>query len=58
MGVPDSPFPLRAERKIMDKMRALAKENRRSLNKQIEYALSKYLDAYEQENGPIAVDKE
>lgn len=58
MGVPESPFPLRAEREIMDKMRVLAKENKRSLNKQIEFALSKYLDVYEKENGPIAVDKE
>ena len=39
----------------MDKLRVLAKENGRSLNKQIEFSLKKYLSAYEEENGVIEV---
>lgn len=42
----------------MDKMRLLARENGRSINKQIEYSLRKYLESYEKENGVIAVPEE
>ena len=58
MGKQEMPFPLRLEKPIMDKMRLLAKENGRSINKQIEYSLRKYLDAYEKEQGEIVVPKE
>ncbi len=49
----DAPFSVRIEKNIMDKMRILAKENGRSLNKQIEYAVKQYLKAYEAENGEV-----
>lgn len=49
----DAPFSVRIEKNIMDKMRILAKENGRSLNKQIEYAVKQYLKVYEAENGEV-----
>lgn len=58
MGAQEIPFPLRLEKPVMEKMRFLAKENARSINKQIEYSLKKYLDAYEKEHGEITVSKE
>lgn len=56
MGVQEAPFSVRVEKPVMDKMRVLAKENGRSLNKQIEFSLKKYLAAYEKENGPISME--
>ena len=49
----DAPFSVRIEKNVMDQMRILAKENGRSLNKQIEYAVKQYLKAYEAENGEV-----
>lgn len=49
----EAPFSLRVEKEIMEKMRILAKENGRSLNKQIEFSLRQYLKAYEAENGTV-----
>ena len=46
----EAPFSVRIEKEIMDKMRILAKENGRSLNKQIEFAVKQYLKVYEAEN--------
>ena len=47
----EAPFSVRIEKEIMDKMRILAKENGRSLNKQIEFAVKQYLKVYEADNG-------
>ena len=49
----EAPFSVRIEKEIMDKMRILAKENGRSLNKQIEFAVKQYLKVYEAENGEV-----
>lgn len=49
----EAPFSVRIEKGTMDKMRILAKENGRSLNKQIEFAVKQYLKAYEAENGEV-----
>ncbi len=49
----EAPFSVRIEKNVMDKMRILAKENGRSLNKQIEYAVKQYLKVYEAENGEV-----
>ncbi len=49
----EPPFSVRIEKDVMDKMRILAKENGRSLNKQIEFAVKQYLKTYEAENGEV-----
>ncbi len=56
MGVQQNPYSIRIEEELMKKLRILAKENGRSLNKQIEFSLRKYLMAYEKENGEIKID--
>ena len=38
-----NPYPLRIEETIMQAMKEIAKENGRSVNKEIEYALRQYL---------------
>ncbi len=58
MGQQENPYPLRIEKEVMDKIRVLAKENGRSINKQIEFSLKQYLAAHEKDHGPIAVPKE
>ena len=37
-----NPYPLRLEDEVMEKMKQIAKENGRSVNKEIEFALKKY----------------
>ncbi len=49
----ESPFSVRFEGEVMNKMRILAKENGRSLNKQVEFAVKQYLKAYEAEHGEV-----
>lgn len=53
MNIQENPFPIRIDKDVMDKLRVLAKENGRSLNKQIEFSLKQYLKAYEAENGAV-----
>lgn len=50
------PFSLRVSENLMDKIKIIAKENRRSANKEIEFALSKYIEKYEAENGEINME--
>lgn len=42
-----NPYPLRIDEDIMIKIKALAKENARSVNKEIEYALRQYIHQIE-----------
>ncbi len=56
MGIQQNPYSIRIEEELMKKLRILAKENGRSLYKQIEFSLRKYLMAYEKENGEIKID--
>lgn len=58
MSKQESAFSLRLEKPAMDKLKVLAAENKRSLNKQIEFAVEKYLESYEKDHGAIAVPEE
>lgn len=53
-----SVFSLRLEPELLKKVRILAAGNKRSLNKEIAYLISQYIDAYEKEHGEITVPKE
>lgn len=55
MGMPQQSFSIRIDPEIMGKMKTLAAENGRSLNRQIEFSLKHYLIAYEAENGEVPV---
>lgn len=46
---------LRLSEPLYEKTRSLAVQEQRSLNNLIEYALQKYIDDYEAQNGPIKI---
>ena len=48
-------YSLRIDADIMDKMKIIADNNSRSKNKEIEYALKKYVDVYEAQHGEIKI---
>lgn len=50
-----TPFSLRVSEQIIEKMKIIAKENKRSANKEMEFALSKYIEKYEKKNGEIEI---
>ena len=40
---------------ILEKLDIIAKENGRTRNKEVEYALKKYVEKYEQQHGNISI---
>ena len=50
-----NPYPLRADRTLMEKFKILAAGNGRSVNKEIEMLMRRAGQEYEREHGPIAV---
>ena len=49
----EKPYSLRLEPELREKLKALAKQNSRSYNKEIEFILKSYVAQYERENGEI-----
>lgn len=49
-----NPYPLRLEITLSKKLWALAGENNRSLNGEIEWILRKFVEQYEKEHGEIS----
>ena len=47
------PFSLRISEELLDKVKHIAEENKRSANKEIEFALEQYVKAFEAEHGKI-----
>lgn len=58
MAIQANPYPLRIEQTTMDKIKFIAKENGRSVNKEIEFQLKKSVSDYEKENGTIQISAE
>ena len=56
MSVQANPYPLRLDKESMDKIRALAKQGRRSINMQLCIAVESYLAQYEKEHGEIPTE--
>ena len=56
MAIQQNPYPLRIDKTILEKVRYTAKENGRSLNKEIEFILRAHIKRYEKENGEIPVN--
>lgn len=48
-----NPYPLRIESKLMEKFKVIAKQNGRSVNKEIEQMIISYVASYEKEHGEI-----
>lgn len=58
MGNYYSPFSLRVSEELISKIKSVARHNKRSANKELEYAIEKYVAEYEKENGKIDLSKE
>lgn len=56
MGNYFSPFSLRIPEELLEKIKVIAQENKRSANKEIEYIISDYIRKYEEKNGTIGID--
>ena len=51
-------YPLRIDGTIMDKLEIIANKNSRSKNKEIEFALKRYVDVYEAQHGEIKIEEQ
>lgn len=56
MGNYYTPFSLRISEELLAKVKVIAVRNRRSANKEIEYALAKYVETFEERHGKIQID--
>ena len=45
-----NPYSLRISDELMETLKKISKENGRSVNKEIEFALKKYVQSYQAEN--------
>ena len=52
------PYPLRLPDDAMAKIKVIAKENGRSVNKEIEFAVKGHIKRFEVENGEIIPDSQ
>lgn len=53
-----NPYPLRIEKNILEKSKYIAKNNGRSLNKEIEFILKDNISKYEQNHGEIIISQD
>lgn len=51
-------FLLRMEPGILDKVRYIAKKNKRSINKEIEFVMNEHIEEYEKQHGEISLPLE
>lgn len=55
MSIQANPYPLRIDKILMDKFKVIAKNNGRSVNKEIEFILRGVVADYEEQNGTISI---
>lgn len=53
-----TPFSLRVSEELVSKMKIIAIRNKRSANKEMEYALEQYVKAFEKEYGEVNIEGE
>lgn len=58
MGIQAAPYSLRLEPVVMEKLRFIAKDHGRSVNKEIEILARSHIAAYEAEHGVIQTTAE
>ena len=51
-------YPLRIDGTVMEKLKIIAERNSSTKNKEIEYALKKYVDVYEAQHGEIKIEEQ
>ena len=56
MGNYYTPFSLRVTEELLAKIKVSAVRNKRSANKEMEYALERYVEAFEERHGDIQID--
>lgn len=56
MGNCYTPFSLRVTEDLLAKIKVIAVHNKRSANKEMEYALERYVEAFEERHGNIQID--
>lgn len=56
MAIQQNPYPLRVDKSLMEKFKVVAKENGRSVNKEIEQLIKDVVRQYEKEYGEIKAD--
>ena len=52
-----APFSLRVSEELLDKIKYIAAQNKRSANKEIEFVLEQYVRQYEQAHGVLDVEE-
>lgn len=52
------PFSLRVSETLLDKIKFIANQNKRSANKEIEFILENYVREYEEAHGIITTDND
>ena len=55
MSIQANPYPLRIDKTVMEKFKIIAKENGRSINKEIEMLLKEVITEYENKKGIISL---
>ena len=55
MSIQANPYPLRIDKPTMEKFKLIAKENGRSVNKEIEVILKNIVFDYESKHGTISI---
>lgn len=58
MAIQENPYPLRINKDLMTKVKYIAKDNGRSVNKEIEMVLKRYVADFEQQNGTITINED
>ena len=53
-----SPFSLRISEELLEKIKFIASNNKRSANKEIEFILENAVKDYEKQNGEISIGNE
>lgn len=52
-----APFSLRVSEELLDKIKYIAAQNKRSANKEIEFLLEQYVREYERQHGQIKIEE-
>lgn len=51
-------FSLRIQEEALEKIRFISASNKRSINKELEYVIDRYIASYEAEHGEIKLSEE
>lgn len=51
-----TPFSLRISEELLAKIKVIAVRNKRSANKEMEFALERYVEAFEERHGEVQIE--